>query len=64
MPAWLSGNRLRILMYHSILENPCDPHAISPAVFERQMGSLQAALVLSLEEGLQRLKNGQPLKTQ
>lgn len=62
LPAWLAGKRLRILMYHSISENPGDPHAISPSEFKRQMRSLQAAHVISLEEGLECLEYRRPLK--
>lgn len=62
LPAWLFGNRLRILMYHSISENPRDPHAISPLEFNRQMLSLQNAHVISLEEGLKYLKDKQSLR--
>lgn len=62
LTAWLIGDRLRILMFHSISENPRDPHAISPAEFKRQMYSLQTAQVISLEEGLKRLRDQRPLK--
>ena len=61
LPAWLAGNRLRILMYHSISENPHDPYAVSPAEFKRQMHLLQEDYVISLQEGLQRLRENQPL---
>jgi peptidoglycan/xylan/chitin deacetylase (PgdA/CDA1 family) len=59
---WLTGNRQRILMYHSISENPCDSHAISPSEFKRQMLSLLSAQVISLEEGLNRLWEKRSLK--
>ena len=63
LPAWFTGNRLRILMYHSISENPRDPHAVSPSSFERQMRALQTtAQVISLEEGLKRLQEKRTLK--
>lgn len=62
LPTWLMGLRLKILMYHSISENPQDPHAISPVDFERQMRSLQAASVISLDESLDYLKKKQSLK--
>ncbi len=63
LPAWFTGNRLRILMYHSISENPRDPHAVSPSSFEQQMRALQTtAQVISLEEGLKRLQDKHTLK--
>ncbi len=62
LPAWLAGNRLRILMYHSISENQRDPHAISPSEFKRQLQSLQSGQVVSLAEGLERLRTQQSLK--
>ena len=52
LPSWLLGNRLRILMYHSISDNPHDPHAISPNVFRQQMQALRTLRVVSLAEGL------------
>ncbi len=62
LPSWLIGNRLRILMYHSISENPHDLHAVSRSEFKRQMRSLQSAQVIPLEEGLKRLREKHPLK--
>lgn len=62
LPAWLAGNRLRILMVHSVSENQSDPHAISPSEFKRQMRSLQGSHVISLEEGLGLLRDKRPLK--
>lgn len=62
LPAWSIGNRLRILMYHSIADNHSDPHATSLAEFEHQMVSLQAANVISLAESLKLLKENLPLK--
>jgi peptidoglycan/xylan/chitin deacetylase (PgdA/CDA1 family) len=58
----LLGSRLRILMYHSISENQCDPHAISPPEFERQMRFLQSAQVISLREGIKRLGEKRSVK--
>jgi len=62
LPAWLIGDRLRILMYHSIADDPMDSHAISLAEFERQMLSLQAKNVVSLAKGLELLNEGCSLK--
>jgi len=62
LPSWLIGNRLRILMFHSISQNPHDPHAIPASEFKRQMDSLKGAHVISLAEGLQRLRGDHPLK--
>jgi peptidoglycan/xylan/chitin deacetylase (PgdA/CDA1 family) len=62
LPAWLAGNRLRILMYHSISDNSGDPHALSPVVFMPHMQSLRDSQVVSLAEGLQRLSAGRSLK--
>jgi len=62
LPAWLFGNRLRILMYHSISENPHDPYAVSPSEFNRQMLSLQKVHVISLGEGLEYLKDKKSLR--
>ncbi len=50
-------------MYHSICDNPKDPHAVPPQVFENQMHSLQSARVISLSEGLQCLKENKSLKS-
>ena len=60
LPDWLSGNRLRILMYHSISDNPRDPHALAPVEFVRQMNFLQDKKVVSLIEGL-RAAPGEPI---
>ncbi len=60
--AWLRGNRLRIAMYHSIADNPRDPHAISPLAFKRQMQAMQKERVVSLEEALRLLHQPQSLK--
>ncbi|MHB9034780.1 MAG: polysaccharide deacetylase family protein [Anaerolineae bacterium] len=62
LPSWLTGNRLRILMYHSISDNPHDPHAVSPAVFRRQMHLLQNYRVVSFEQGLKLLPTAQVLR--
>ena len=54
----LFRNRLRILMYHSISDNPRDLHAVSPQHFAQQMAALSehGYQVIALEEGLQRLE--------
>jgi peptidoglycan/xylan/chitin deacetylase (PgdA/CDA1 family) len=62
LPAWLIGNRLRILMYHSISDNLSDPHATSPHEFERHLCLLQSAQVISLKDGLPRLREKRTLK--
>jgi peptidoglycan/xylan/chitin deacetylase (PgdA/CDA1 family) len=62
LSAWFLGNRLHILMYHSISENTRDPHAISQAEFKRQMVSLQTLHIVSLAEGLRLLKEKCSLK--
>ena len=62
LPSWLNGNRLHILMYHSISDNPNDPNAISPTEFKRQMRLLQSAHVISLKEGLGLLRDKRLLK--
>jgi peptidoglycan/xylan/chitin deacetylase (PgdA/CDA1 family) len=62
VPSWIVGNRLRILMYHSISENQRDPYAISPQEFERQMKILQTQAVISLAEGSKLLDSDQNLK--
>jgi peptidoglycan/xylan/chitin deacetylase (PgdA/CDA1 family) len=56
--SYLRGERLRILMYHSIVDNPRDPHAIRPAVFEAQMQALadEHCEIVSLDEGVRRLQ--------
>lgn len=61
VPSWITGDRLRILMYHSISENPKDPHAISPAEFRRQMMFLQTQSVVPLAAGLKLLEGSQRL---
>ena len=49
---------LSILMYHSIADNPKDPHAIRPADFERQMAALsrQKVRVVDLTAALRQLR--------
>jgi len=56
--AWLAGNRLRILMYHSVNDNPNDPHSISKAEFNQQIETLAArpgVQFFSLSKGLELL---------
>jgi peptidoglycan/xylan/chitin deacetylase (PgdA/CDA1 family) len=62
--SWLNGNRLTILMYHSIANNPSDPNAVSRGSFSAQMQYLADHhwKVVSLEEGMQRLQNGLGLR--
>ena len=62
LPAWIAGNRLRILMLHSISENPNDPHATHPTEFQLQMQKLKFCKVVSLTDGLNLLKKKQNLK--
>ena len=62
LPNWLTGNRLRIIMVHSVSNNLADPHAISPPVFLKHLRSLQLANVISLGDGLKRLRSNQPLR--
>ena len=62
IPAWLIGNRLHILMYHSISENPLDPHAISQEEFHHQMNGLQTKKVIGLREALDHLHSYHGLK--
>ena len=62
IPAWLAGNRLKILMYHSISDNPFDRHAVSPTLFQEQMCFLRSKRVISLAEALSYLHAGCVLK--
>jgi peptidoglycan/xylan/chitin deacetylase (PgdA/CDA1 family) len=57
LPSLLVGNRLQIWMYHSICENPYDPHAIPPEIFLSQMQFLQdrKKQVITLEQALVRI---------
>lgn len=57
LPAWFSGNRLQILMYHSISDNPRDPHALSPQEFRNQMKFLRTKFVVGLMDALWLLRN-------
>lgn len=61
LPSWLIGNRLHILMYHSIADNPYDPHAVPPVEFRKHMQSLQSKQVVSLQTGLEYLRSGRSL---
>lgn len=58
----LSGNRLRILMFHSISRNPSDPHALAPDHFLQIIESLAGFEVVSLEDGIQRLGASKQLR--
>src|SRR5436853_3441308 len=57
---YLSRNRLRVLMYHSISSCGDDRLAIPPEMFASQMQFLgqRGFQVLSLEEGCRRLNSG------
>jgi peptidoglycan/xylan/chitin deacetylase (PgdA/CDA1 family) len=57
---YLSRNRLRVLMYHSISSCGDDRLAITPEMFVAQMRFLREGgfQVLSLEEGCKRLNSG------
>ncbi|MHB0869407.1 MAG: polysaccharide deacetylase family protein [Chloroflexota bacterium] len=59
----LSGNRLQILAYHSVMDGPSE-EMIPPALFAEQMGILAKSgwRVISLEEALSRLEAGEPLR--
>jgi len=57
LPAWLRGNRLKILMYHGISSNLNDPHAISTKDFQKQMQFLRSKKVVSLAVGLKLLQS-------
>jgi peptidoglycan/xylan/chitin deacetylase (PgdA/CDA1 family) len=48
---------LSILMYHSIADNPRDPHALHPAIFESQMAELvrRDTSVVHLPEAIDQL---------
>lgn len=54
---YLKGNRLRILMYHSIDSNAHDRFTITPQQFERQMAFLaeNGFQVVSLQTGVKQL---------
>jgi peptidoglycan/xylan/chitin deacetylase (PgdA/CDA1 family) len=62
--AYLRRNRLRILMYHALAEAPADPFAVRPARFAAQMQYLadHRLQVVSLQEGLARLRRGADLR--
>lgn len=62
LPAWLVGNRLKILMYHSISDNSRDPHALTPQEFQRQMEFLQTKHVVSLLRALELLAGSSSLR--
>jgi peptidoglycan/xylan/chitin deacetylase (PgdA/CDA1 family) len=62
LPSWLLDYRLHILMYHSIADNPRDPHAISPVEFRRHMLALQSKKLVNLQQGLKVLRSGRLLR--
>lgn len=62
IPDWFKGNRLHILMYHSISVNEKDPHSTSPVVFEKHMQFLKKKQVVSLADGLKKILLRQALK--
>lgn len=55
-----STGGMRIVMYHSIADNPNDPHAVAPAEFARQIEELvrSGCDVIDLPEALQDLRSG------
>jgi peptidoglycan/xylan/chitin deacetylase (PgdA/CDA1 family) len=61
LPSWLIGNRLHILMYHGIADNPRDPHAVPPVEFRKHMQSMKSKQVVSLQTGLEYLHSGRSL---
>jgi peptidoglycan/xylan/chitin deacetylase (PgdA/CDA1 family) len=62
LPSWFIDNRLHILMYHSIADNPRDPHAILPDEFRKHMQVLRSKHVVSLQQGLEVLRSGRSLR--
>jgi len=62
--SYLTRNRLRILMYHSISADPLDPLAVPPEVFAEQMAFLseKGFRVVSLSEALDRLARRRNLR--
>ena len=62
VPFWVLGNRLKILMYHSISANQLDPHAVSPKEFLKHMQNLQTKQVISLEHALLLLRTKDPFR--
>src|SRR5437773_12074408 len=58
-----TGNRLRILMFHSIADNAGDPHALAPARFRALLARLAGQYrIVSLAEGAERLRGGKSLQ--
>lgn len=60
----LCGQRLPILAYHRIANDPLDDLAVSPAMFAQQMALINRSgfQVLSLDEVILRLENGEDLR--
>lgn len=60
----LLGNRLRVLAYHRIANEPRDPLAVPPQRFAEQLAYLRDAgfEVLALGEALRRLRDREPLR--
>jgi peptidoglycan/xylan/chitin deacetylase (PgdA/CDA1 family) len=60
---WLRRNRLRILMYHSVVEAPSDPWAVTPAQFAAQMAYLaeHQFRVVTLADAARLLAQNAPL---
>ena len=54
---------VQILMYHSIADNPQDPHAVHPEAFAKDMEELghHSYQVISLEEAIARIRQWQRL---
>ena len=63
LPSWIAGNRLQILMFHSISDNLNDPHAIGCGSFIKQLEYIEQNQhkVISLKQGLDRLNQKQSL---
>lgn len=61
---WLRGNRLRILMYHSVADEPADPWAVTPPQFAAQLTYLaeNQFRVISLAEACRLLATGANLR--
>ncbi len=62
--SYLTRNRLRVLMYHSISDDPADPIAVTPARFGEEMALLAARGYrgVSLREAVAALERGESVK--